>query len=101
VVFSSTILERTATRVTIEASQWDGPGFDQLGTVFQQAYRRHFAVITVDMAAVTSVDQSALDLFSSWQDLALRSGFHVLFVHAHDPVYGMLRGAGLDCLPTV
>jgi ABC-type transporter Mla MlaB component len=92
---------RTLSRVTIEAHDLSPSGRDKLDARFQQAYRCHPAIITIDMSAVDCVEPEALSLFVRWQQVAERTGFHLLFVRARQYVYNVLRASNLDSLVSI
>ena len=73
----------------------------EIDEFFERARLRHPAIIRVDLRGVDSVDRPTLHLFVHWQHVADRTGFHVLFVRAHDRVYRKVRAAGLQCVLTV
>ena len=76
----------------------DGTVVTELDASFEGARRQRPAIIRVDLRAAESISRAALNLFLHWQELAQRTGFHVLFVHPRERIADTLRAAGLDSL---
>jgi anti-anti-sigma factor len=95
-------LERTASQATLTVrGAVDRAHVDDLEVLFEQACHRHPAMIRVDLSAADSVDSAGLTAFVRWQEVASRTGFHVLFVQPPEPVYEALHATNLDRVLTV
>jgi anti-anti-sigma factor len=95
-------LERTASQATLTITgEVDPARVDDLDVLFEQACDHHPAIIRVDLSAAESVDPTGLAAFARWQDVASRTGFHVLFVQPPEPVYEALHSTNLDRVLTV
>jgi anti-anti-sigma factor len=98
----SLTLERTASQATLTISgEIDRAHVDDLEVLFEQACDRHPAIVRVDSSAAESVDSTGLSAFVRWQEVASRTGFHVLFVQPPDRVYEALHATNLDRVFTV
>ncbi|MBV8950226.1 MAG: STAS domain-containing protein [Actinobacteria bacterium] len=92
------MFERESQATVAVPGDVDGPAVTELDAAFEGARRQHPAIIRVDLRAAESISRAALSLFLRWQELAQRTGFHVLFVHARERIADTLRAAGLDSL---